>query len=207
VERAFAFAFPLALEPVQIARKLVAAFEAGANPPGRAGRRFIVNLHESDFSRLAADLPYFERQWSAMLARLAERSGQPQMAPEVRAQTSPGVAAGTATIAVETLPEPPSLALRVRRGLPPGARVALSDRTIVVGREPDCDLVLADPRASRRHLEIFPAGAVHRLRDLGSSNGTRLNGVPVTEAELGLGDVVLLGDSELAVEPGEGAPA
>lgn len=203
VERTFALAFPSALEPVQIARKLVAAFESGGAPAGRAGRRFNVRMHASDYARLGRDLPYLERQWSAMLARLAERSGRPQRAPELRTEASPGVAAGTVSIAVETLPEPLNLALRVRRGLPAGARVALGTEPLLVGRDPACDLVLIDPRISRRHVEIAMGADGLCFRDLGSSNGTRLNGAPAVEGDIGLGDVLALGDSELAIEPGD----
>ncbi|MBD5635189.1 MAG: FHA domain-containing protein [Candidatus Eremiobacteraeota bacterium] len=135
-----------------------------------------------------------------MLARLAERSGHPQRSPLVSAEASAGVAAGTVSIVTESLPEPPLLALRVRRGLPQGAEVALASAKGVVGRDPSCDLVRGDPRCSRRHLEIARDGASLHFRDLGSSNGTRLNGVLARQGELGLGDVLLLGDSELAVE-------
>jgi hypothetical protein len=207
VERTFALAFPSALEPVQIARKLVAAFESGSTPAARTGRRFVVRVSASDYARLGTDLPYLERQWTTMLARLAVRSGRPQRIPEVGAEASDDVAPGTVTIAVETLAAPLDLALRVRRGLPPGARTIRAGVPIVVGRDPSCGLVLADPRASRRHLEISGDGATIRFRDLGSSNGTRLNGAPVTEGELALGDVLGIGDSELAVEPGDGERA
>ncbi len=205
VERTFAVAFPSALEPVQIARKLVGAFEAGGQASGRGGRRFIVRMSAADYARFEPDRAYLERQWSAMLARLAERSGRPQRAPEVRAELDPAVASGTVAIAVESLPEPARVALRVRKGVPPNARVRL-DRTTLVGRDPACDLVLHDPRVSRRHLEIAPAGAALRFRDLGSSNGTTLNGVAASGGDIGLGDVLVLGDSELCVEADEGTP-
>jgi len=202
VERAFALAFPSALEPVQIARKLVAAFESGT-PAGRAGRRFEIRMSASDFTRLAPDLPYLERQWTVMLARLTERSNVPQRPPQVTAAPSDGVAPGTVSIAIDILPEPYALALRVRRGLPRDARAALADTPLVIGRDPACTLALVDPRVSRRHLEIVRTGKLLRFRDLGSSNGTLLNGLPAASGELGLGDVLQIGDSVLVVEPAE----
>ncbi len=205
VERAFAVAFPSALEPVHVARKLVASFESNVSPAARSGRRFTVRMSPNDFARLGSDLPYLERQWTAMLARLAERSGKPQRAPEVHAEAAGAVANGTVAIVVETLAAPTELALRVRRGLPLGARYALVRSPVIVGRDSTCDVVLADPRASRRHAEIVRDGDVWRVRDLGSSNGTLLNAEPIVEYELGLGDVLTVGDSELAVEPGGGA--
>ena len=117
VERTFALAFPSALEPVQIARKLAATFEAGPVAP-RNGRRFIVRLHPHDHARLANDLPYLERQWRAMLARLAERSQSPQRAPDVATLLDPNVAAGTVRVVTETLTAPARLVLCMRKGVP-----------------------------------------------------------------------------------------
>jgi hypothetical protein len=201
VERAFAAAFPSALEPVQIARKLVAAFEAGV-PSGRGGRRFVVHMSSADFTRFEPDRAYMERQWSAMLTRLVERSGRPERAPDVQAKSDPAVLSGTVAIAIESLPEPARLALRLRKGMPPGARMPLDRRTLV-GRDAACDFTIVDARVSRRHLEIQLEGATLRFRDLGSSNGTSLNGVRTEAGELGLGDVIALGDSELCIEADE----
>jgi hypothetical protein len=178
VERAFATAFPSALEPVQVARKLVAAYESANDGASRTGRRYLVRMSDADFGRLEADLPYLERQWTAMLSRLAERSGRPARTPEVRVERTPGIAPGTVSIGSEALAPPSN----------------------VVGRDPACDLVLVDPRVSRRHLAIACDGATYRCSDLGSSNGTRLNGVAFVAGDIGLGDVLSLGDSELVVE-------
>jgi hypothetical protein len=199
VERAFAVAFPSALEPVQIARKLVLSFEAGAATSGRSGLRFVVRVSPADFARFSADREYLECQWRTMLGRLAERSRRPQRSPDVTMEADPRVSTGTVAIASETRPDPVRLALRVRRGVPPGARLVL-DRPVTIGRDPACDLVLVDPRVSRRHASIEPEGGALRLRDLGSSNGLTLNGADVRDAELGLGDVVRAGDTELVVE-------
>jgi hypothetical protein len=203
VERAFALAFPSALEPVQIARKLVAAFEAGGVPDGRGGRRFTVLLAPSDLARFEPSRTYLERQWLGMLVRLAERSGFPQRPPVVSMQADPAIASGTVGIAVEPLPEPTRLSLRLRRGVPLGAHAALRG-ALLVGRDAGCDLALFDPRVSRRHLalDVTAEGAV-QFSDLGSSNGTYVNGRRVAQGTLRCGDVVLLGDSELVVQPDE----
>jgi hypothetical protein len=200
VERAFATAFPSALEPVQVARKLVAAYESANDGASRTGRRYLVRMSDADFGRLEADLPYLERQWTAMLSRLAERSGRPARTPEVRVERTPGIAPGTVSIGSEALAPPSNVALRVRRGVPASVRLPSGLATVVVGRDPACDLVLVDPRVSRRHLAIACDGATYRCSDLGSSNGTRLNGVAFVAGDIGLGDVLSLGDSELVVE-------
>ncbi len=84
---------------------------------------------------------------------------------------------------------------------------------LTIGRTPDNTLVLADDRVSRRHARLQARGGVLVLTDLHSTNGTRVNGGPVSEVAVGEGDVIELGDSVLLIaamddghdEAGEGA--
>jgi len=70
---------------------------------------------------------------------------------------------------------------------------------VVVGRSRDCELILPDVLLSRRHAELLHSGAGWLLRDLGSLNGTRLNGVRVArDTLLRDGDVVEIADWSLA---------
>jgi len=75
-------------------------------------------------------------------------------------------------------------------------RVALPvGRTLVVGRAVECDVPVFDPTVSRHHAEltVLDDGDGVRVRDLGSSNGTSINGVRVTEGYLGANDTVAFG--------------
>lgn len=74
-----------------------------------------------------------------------------------------------------------------------GDVVAIGDRALRVGRKPDNDLVLADEKTSGAHAEIVGEGDRFLLRDLGSTNGTFLDGKRVTELVLSPGDVVTFG--------------
>jgi len=81
----------------------------------------------------------------------------------------------------------------------PGRRVrrVVVDRAIEVGRECDGE-VLSDEGVSRRHLRLVPSPVALSVVDLGSRNGTLLNGVPITgRAVLELGAVVRLGSTEI----------
>jgi hypothetical protein len=74
--------------------------------------------------------------------------------------------------------------------------LALPEGSVILGRSRDCDCVLAEASVSRRHAELRRAGARWLLRDLGSRNGTRVNGVRLLdEAEVGPGDRVSFGDA------------
>jgi FHA domain/Domain of unknown function (DUF1707) len=80
------------------------------------------------------------------------------------------------------------------------------DRHVVLGRSRDCDCVLAEPSVSRRHAELRRTGGRWLLRDLGSRNGTRVNGVRLLdEAEVGPGDRVSFGDARFRL--GEAPPS
>jgi hypothetical protein len=66
-------------------------------------------------------------------------------------------------------------------------------RSVTIGRAPDCDFQLADTSVSRRHAELWRDGDRWLLKDLGSLNGTRLNGMRVTEeVEVRPGDHISL---------------
>ena len=66
-------------------------------------------------------------------------------------------------------------------------------RKLVVGRAVTSDVPIYDPTISRRHAEIVLTESGVRVTDLGSSNGTFLNGAKITEAEAGANDVVTFG--------------
>ena len=81
--------------------------------------------------------------------------------------------------------------------------LALPERTVTLGRSRDCDCVLAEPSVSRRHAELRREGGRWLLRDLGSRNGTRVNGVRLLDAmEVCPGDRVSFGDARFRL--GEG---
>jgi pSer/pThr/pTyr-binding forkhead associated (FHA) protein len=64
-----------------------------------------------------------------------------------------------------------------------GRQFSLAEQAIVLGRSEKCNVYIADPRASRRHAEIRWDGEVSTLSDLGSANGTLLNGRRITAPE------------------------
>ena len=74
---------------------------------------------------------------------------------------------------------------------------------LTVGRAVDNDLVLRDERVSRHHGRIAGRRGTLVFTDLGSTNGTEVNGHRVTEVVLGAGDTIRLGESTLEVEVDE----
>jgi pSer/pThr/pTyr-binding forkhead associated (FHA) protein len=92
------------------------------------------------------------------------------------------------------------LALRVKAGGGIGRSVLLTGTSCTLGRELDNTLSLPDPKISRYHVQIVNVEGAWLLADLGSTNGTRLNGIHITRAGLAPGDFLYLGDTVISVE-------
>ena len=78
-----------------------------------------------------------------------------------------------------------------------GRIVALPDQMVTVGRAPDNDVVVGDPATSGRHGRIEVRGGAFWISDLGSTNGTLVNGEPVIEKQLSHGDLIAIGQNTI----------
>ncbi len=85
-------------------------------------------------------------------------------------------------------------------------RWPLKDGRYHVGRDSTAEIYLGDPLVSRRHAEFVVSGETVSVRDLGSSNGTTVNGRRVTEAPVTAGDLVGFGGNVVLALHAEGAP-
>lgn len=75
--------------------------------------------------------------------------------------------------------------------------------TVLVGRAPECSVVITDVTVSRRHAEVLATKTGVAVRDLGSSNGTRVNGAKVVIGDLLPGDTVAFGKVTYRLVSGE----
>jgi hypothetical protein len=95
---------------------------------------------------------------------------------------------------------PPKLRVHSAAGLRSGAAYDLSEGAML-GRGDGADIRLEDAFASSRHARLVPEGDVIVLEDLGSTNGTYLNGEPLQGPQpLHVGDRIRIGDSEFTFE-------
>lgn len=78
-----------------------------------------------------------------------------------------------------------------------GQRADIRDEPVVVGRSSDAALCIRSPSVSRRHCELRRCGEAYVIRDLGSTNGTRIGDHAVREARLSDGDQITIGGSIL----------
>ena len=82
-----------------------------------------------------------------------------------------------------------------------GARHVLDTERITIGRQSGCSIVIRDSNVSREHVQLRRRPNGWTLRDLGSTNGTKLNGVRIEgEQMLANGDVIMLGSVKVTFE-------
>ena len=72
----------------------------------------------------------------------------------------------------------------------------LSKDVTTLGRQSSCDVQIMDHMASRQHCQVRKDGKLYTLVDLGSRNGTMLNGKKVSERQFNYGDKIRVGECE-----------
>jgi|GEM_PF-474523 len=218
IEQTFARTFPSDLEPAHIARKLVSTMEARTIHDGDrafAPSRYTVRVNLEDFERLKPHQLYLEEEWAALLedmARLVSITLTPPVV--VRLSEDAGIIAGVVEIeagsaeslepAVARVEEvrqgPKAFCLRMVRGLPVNAVYPVKDQ-VSIGRNKGNDIVIGDPRVSRRHACIEAQRDQAILIDLDSTNGTLLDGHKVSgRVPLHGGNVITVGNTSLRFE-------
>ncbi|HEY3352991.1 MAG TPA: sigma 54-interacting transcriptional regulator [Polyangia bacterium] len=108
------------------------------------------------------------------------------------------------TVVVSSAPKAltvPRVKLKVTRGPDKGQEVVLERDEILIGSADAADLRLSDPTVSRNHCAIRMTAKGPLLRDLGSTNGTRIESVAVREAYVPAGATIDLGHSRVRFQP------
>jgi serine phosphatase RsbU (regulator of sigma subunit)/pSer/pThr/pTyr-binding forkhead associated (FHA) protein len=88
-----------------------------------------------------------------------------------------------------------------------GRRYKLADGEYIIGRRSDCQIFVPDMRVSRQHARLWQDGDAWQIEDLGSNNGTFVNGVKVQVAtQVRHDDEILIANNRIRVEAREAAP-
>ena len=190
------------VEPLELARKLRREMgqhrRVGLQGEVLVPNHFLARMSPDDYERFRSIEHALTSEIVPMLRQQADDEGWGLMGPvEVELRPDPGVKRGRAAVVAS---------YKEAEG-PTGATLSLSDgRTIevtgeraVIGRLPDCEVVIDDGSVSRRHAEIRWDGRGYVVTDLGSTNGSLLNEAPVRESKLKLGDVLTVGRTRIEV--------
>ena len=203
VEGVFAKAFRSGLQPVELGRRLTREMDASR----AVGVRGVIAPNAFRFVLAPSDLDRFSSFSDAMARELADAAreharteGYIFVGPvEVQLEADDSITPGTFLVASEVR-EAPGGAVFGTILLPDGTRVPIGDDPVVIGRLAECDVTVADESVSRRHAEVRLHGGDIVVFDLGSTNGTKVNGAGVREHRLKDGDEILVGSTRLRFE-------
>jgi hypothetical protein len=204
VEGAFARAFKSGLRPVELGRRLVREMDDNRSVGVRGGtvvpNSFTVFLSASDLEQFEGVQDSLVRELCDAAREHARDEGYAFMGPvEVQLEADDGLHTGAYQITGRML-EGAGGSGAGSIVLPSGDRFTLTETIITVGRHPESNLVLADANVSRNHAEIRPQGDRYAVIDLGSTNGTRVNGVRVDSQVLEDGDEITFGNTRMRFE-------
>jgi len=213
VEGIFAKTFRSGVQPVEFAKRILKEMDAGKT----VGVAEVWAPNHFEFRLSPADAERFEQAEAALVSELkevvrenaAERGwglvGPPEIAFAVERRLKKGEFRCTASLVEgeESVPPAPAGApsLVIHEG-GEARTVRLARDNLTIGRLSDCDVVIADKGASRRHAQIRSKDDRYTLTDLGSTNGTRLNGQIIQTHELADGDRITIGTTVLEFHRG-----
>jgi FHA domain-containing protein len=200
VEGAFSRGLRGGLQPVEIGRRLTREMDLMRRVGVRgliAPNAFVVTLSATDAARFESFLDALARELGDAAREHARSEGYEFIGPvEVELQSDDSLKQGRYTVRAEMREGAQGLpAASVI--LPDGSRIPMEADPIVIGRMPECTVVLTDPNVSRRHAEIRRQGSDVVAVDLQSTNGTRVNGMPIRERVLADGDDITVGTTIL----------
>jgi hypothetical protein len=199
VNGAFAKTFRSGLQPVEITSALRRELDTKAAVVSRdrvlVPNKFVVRMNADDYSRMRALGPALTDELAQLVQRHAASQGfQFAGALSIDLQSDPALSLGIVQVDSSNVKGDVAWAPVVDIN---GKRYPLLHARTVFGRGSDADITVEDTGTSRRHVEILWDGRRAKVRDLGSTNGSKLNGSPVTEAVLEPESVITIGRTNI----------
>ena len=224
--------FRTRLQPVQLAKRLIRTMDAHrriALERTFAPNSYLLTLSAADYASFEQYRRSLERDLAESVLSAARDRGYTLVAyPTVEIAQDPALRLGEVRVSSALLDatgaELADADLRIAAShtvvldrdavtvgalAPPGSlelsggsQLTLGATPSTIGRDHRCAVVLDDPRVSRRHAEVRLRLGRYTLTDLNSTNGTRVNGAPVTEVALAEGDRIRIGPATLVFHAG-----
>ena len=209
----FARAYSSAIRPIALGRRLLGLIDE-LNHQASIPQSYLINLHADDRRAFQDVEPYLLRELAEAVTQHAEQRGYKHDGPiSVVLTLSDTVTKGTFLITPETTVSQASALENSAREprhiiaatpqivntalvLATGERVILDGETIKVGRQATCRVAFNDSNVSREHAQLRRGPDGWMILDLGSTNGTKINGVKISDEQLLVnGDEITFGTS------------
>ena len=218
VEGLFSKTFRSGVQPVEIAKRVVREMDVGKQVAVNdvwAPNHFEISLSTEDAPRFQQiETPLVAELSSVILETAGERGWGLVGPPEVELFVDNSMKRGDLEIEaslvqgekVEPAPAPAAAPphraqLRVHEG--GGVRAIPIDKELLtIGRLSTCEVVIDDAGASRRHAQVRTTAGASTVTDLGSTNGTKVNGRVVQSATLSNGDRITVGETQIEYRSG-----
>ena len=216
----FARAYASAIRPITLGRELLALIDS-MDKSGPINPNFVVNLNADDYTAFANIEKYLLREMAEAATQYAELNELRHDAPiSVIFKVDPALKAGDFEVTIDT-----ESVLKVEQSiienktnstdsiatatqlieavlvLKTGERVVLDSDSLKIGRQASCRIVFNDSNVSREHAQMRRSSDGWKVLDLGSTNGTKINGIKIAEEQLLVnGDEVSFGTSSARFE-------
>lgn len=199
VNGAFAKAFKSGLQPLEVTAALRRELDTKAAVVSRerilVPNRFRVRLSPSDFDRMSGLGPALIDEFTQLVQKHAtDQRYSFAGGIDIALERDPNLSTGVVRIDSENVKGAVVWAPVLEIA---GTRHALTRSRTVIGRGTDADITLDDTGTSRKHIEILWDGTRAQVSDLGSTNGSKLNGQPVTKALLQPDSVIEIGRTRI----------
>lgn len=200
VNGAFARTFRSGVQPVEIAAALKRELDIGSVVVDRdrvlAPNRFVVRASETDITRLRGMGARLEGELIGVVRKHAKSQGYQLLGePDVELRADPTLTAGVLQIDASQV-ENGTVAWQAMLEVN-GVQHPLKQGTTIVGRGSDAHIRITDDAASRQHMQVIWNGSTGIARDMGSTNGTKINGERFREAALSPDTVFTIGKTSL----------
>tara|TARA_B100000131_G_scaffold313943_1_gene350021 strand:- start:2476 stop:3135 length:660 start_codon:yes stop_codon:yes gene_type:complete len=204
VEGTFAKFFSSELKPVEISRKIVREIELnrsiGVHGDHLAPNDFDVAISESDYSNLIKAKEPLEQELEETIRDYSYQEGYIFLGSiNVSIKKEENLRAGTFRIDARLKQDesgcPPGALV-----LPDGKRIQIGNRVITIGRLQDSTVCIDDPSISRNQAEVLLRETGYLLSDLGSTNGTLVNGRRISQHVLTDHDQIEFGSYRIRFE-------
>ena len=198
------------IRPIQIGREVIALMDEQAQSElDQVGHQYTIGLHKNDLAALTDALKPLMSELRQAVANHAKFEGytlsgeaEVVLVEDAAVQIGSCVVAVAKSIAAESpAPQSTPAAHKYSVLMAVGSRHTLDGDLVTIGRQASCTIVIADSNISRVHARFRAGDNGWTIEDLGSTNGTKVNGVLITEPTLlSHGQLIALGTLQLQFE-------
>ena len=226
----FARAYATSIRPISLGRQLIGLLDASADHQPLSGS-YVIRMQSSDLAAFVDVKAHLIRELVIAATQHCEKQGyeynepfsvvleddeaikagtfqiSPQLTPKITTQpvgSASASASATSARPIEEVAEivsTPVTAINAALVLSTGQRINLSGENMKIGRHATCSVIFADSNVSREHAQLINSIDGWSIVDLGSTNGTKVNGVKIAGQKLLMtGDELAFGTSTARFE-------